>query len=129
MNNTELIEKARAVLYFRQLTDECLVSEVASAILTPSGNVYAGVSISAACGIGFCAEHSAVAALITAGESRIVKVVALSGDGKIMPPCGRCRELMYQVNHANLDAEVLMGEQKSTTLRNLLPEPWQKLWD
>ena len=108
MTNEELIRKAKDVLNYRVLSDEC---------------------IDAACGIGFCAEHSAVAHMVTMGESRIVKVVALSGDGKFMPPCGRCRELLYQVNNGNLDAEILLSPDRSVTLAILLPERWQELWN
>jgi cytidine deaminase len=104
------------------------VGEVSAALLTAAGNIYTGVSISAACGIGFCAEHSAIARMVTGGESRIVKIVALSADGKFLPPCGRCRELIYQVNKENLDAEILLGPKHRTTLRQLLPERWQDAW-
>jgi len=129
MTNEELIRKAKSVLNYRELSDECNAGGVSAALLTSAGNVYVGVCIDAACGIGFCAEHSAVAHMVTMGESRIVKVVALSGDGKFLPPCGRCRELLYQVNNDNLDAEVLLSPERSVTLADLLPERWQELWD
>jgi len=129
MTNEELIQKAKDVLNYRELSDECNAGGVSAALLTPAGNVYVGVCIDAACGIGFCAEHSAIANMVTMGESRIVKVVALSGDGKFLPPCGRCRELLYQVNNGNLDAEVLMSPDRSVTLAELLPERWQELWN
>jgi len=129
MTNEELIRKAKDVLNYRVLSDECSAGGVSAALLTAAGNVYVGVCIDAACGIGFCAEHSAVAHMVTMGESRIVKVVALSGDGKFMPPCGRCRELLYQVNNGNLDAEILLSPDRSVTLAILLPERWQELWN
>ena len=54
--------------------------------------------------MGFCAEHAAVAAMVTAGETgRIVRVVAVGWDGRIMAPCGRCREFMRQMDPANSD--------------------------
>lgn len=56
--------------------------------------------------MGFCAEHVAIAAIITAGESRIAKIVAVCDGKGIVSPCGRCRELMYQINHDNLKTEV-----------------------
>ena len=46
--------------------------------------------------MGFCAEHAAIAAMITAGENRITKVIAVYEDGTIIPPCGRCREFICQ---------------------------------
>lgn len=82
ISNKQLINRAKEVLHCRNLTDECIAGEVSSAIVTTSGNVYVGVSISAGCGIGFCAEHGA-AQMVTNGETQIQKVVALSGDGSI----------------------------------------------
>jgi cytidine deaminase len=128
MDNAELIRKAKEVLRKRAMTEECTAGEVSAAVLTSDGNVYVGVSISAACGIGFCAEHSAVAHMVTMGESRVAKVVALSADGKFLPPCGRCRELLFQVDRENAAAEVLLGEERTVRLEELLPMRWQDSW-
>ncbi|MCU9602113.1 hypothetical protein OEV75_13000 [Caldibacillus kokeshiiformis] len=49
------------------------------------------------CSIGFCAEHSAITAMVTAGERKIAKIVAVYEDGSILPPCGRCREFISQI--------------------------------
>ena len=128
MDNIDLIEEARAVLNWRQLSEECTSGEVSAALVTTSGHIFTGVSVSAACGIGFCAEYGAVAQMICRRESRIQKLVALSGDGKFMPPCGRCRELLYQVDRENLKAEIILGLDKTITLAELLPERWQDVW-
>ena len=129
MNNAELIEKARAVLHWRQLSEECTAGEVSAALVTADGNVFTGISVSAACGIGFCGEYGAVAQMICQGESRILKLVAISGDGRFMPPCGRCRELLYQIDRKNLRTEIILGLDKTVTLEELLPERWQDLWE
>jgi hypothetical protein len=47
----------------------CESGGVAAAILTASGAVYTGICIDARCGMGFCAEHSAVAEMLKARES------------------------------------------------------------
>ena len=54
---------------------------MAAAILTAAGNVYTGVCIDTACTLGMCAERSAIANMITNGESRIVRLVCVMGDG------------------------------------------------
>jgi cytidine deaminase len=77
------------------------------------------------CGIGFCAEHSAVADMLKRHEARIRAVVAVNDDGAVLPPCGRCRELLYQIDPANLDADVVLGASEIVKLRELLPHPWQ----
>jgi cytidine deaminase len=128
MEDTQLIEHAQSILHWRQLTEECIAGEVAAALLTSQGTIYVGVSISAGCGVGFCAEHSAIAHMVTCGETRIQKLVAISGDGKLLPPCGRCRELLYQIDRGNLETEIVLDIGRPTRLAELLPRRWQDLW-
>ena len=100
---------------------------VGAAIETHAGNIYTGVNLALLCGIGFCAEHSAAAVMIQAGETQVKTMVAVTHDGKVLPPCGRCRELIYQLNKDNLQAQVIIDEVgKSVSLKELLPEIWQE---
>ncbi|SHF23978.1 Cytidine deaminase [Caldanaerobius fijiensis DSM 17918] len=126
MTFDELYKKAKSVINPRKLSEYAEAGGVGAAILSESGNVYTGVCIDTACSMGFCAEHAAAAAMITAGESRVLKMIAVGWDGHIMPPCGRCREFISQINDQNLDAEVMVGENKIVTLRELLPYDWRQ---
>ncbi len=124
ISDTELTKIAEAVVNPRQLTEDSDAGGVAAALITDKGNVYSGVCIDTNSGMGFCAEHSAAAAMITAGESKIRKIVAVwkneNGDLYILPPCGRCREFMSQINGDNLEADVVL-EGKTVKLKELLP--------
>jgi len=102
---------------------------VGAALVTDGGNVYTGINLALLCGIGFCAEHSAVAEMVRNGETRIAKIVATTAQGKIIPPCGRCRELLYQIDASNLDTAVLLADGLHRPLRELLPENWQLHFD
>ena len=118
-----LIDAARSVLAPRRLSKTVEVGGVGAALLTPSGAIYKGVCIDAASGIGFCAEHAAAGAMITAGESQIVAMVAVDWDGTVLQPCGRCRELVVQLDSTNASTEVILpGGVKP--MRELLPEHW-----
>lgn len=123
MEFAELIKIAQATLNPRQLSETSSAGSVAAALVTDKGNVYRGVCIDTPCSMGFCAEHAAIAAMITAGENRIARIVAVSSDAGIVPPCGRCREFMFQINPENLAAEVQLKD-KVVTLEELLPERW-----
>ena len=124
MTNEELIQKARAVVNPRQIAHGCTVGQVGCALLTDKGSLHVGVCIDAGSGIGFCAEHSAIASMITHGEQSIRRIVAVLGDGRVLPPCGRCRELMRQIDGSNMEqTEVLLGRDKLVRLRDLLPHP------
>ncbi len=122
----ELIEKANKLAEVKKHNDSITSGYVGCALLTDKGNTYTGVSIDADCGIGFCGEHSAIAQMITAGEDRIQAIVAVANEKDILPPCGRCRELIYQTNYTNLDTEVILSEDKTIPLSKLLPYNWQE---
>jgi cytidine deaminase len=125
MDFDELYQRAKAVLNPRRLSDEAEAGGVGAALLSESGRVYTGVCIDTSSSMGFCAEHAAAAALVTAGEGRVLKMVAVNWDGKILPPCGRCREFISQLHPDNLDAEVIVAEGKIVFLRELLPYDWR----
>jgi cytidine deaminase len=130
LTNLEMIEKAKSVLKPRELYLGNRAGDVACALLSSRGNLYLGVCIDICSGIGFCAEHGAIAAMITGGESSIAKIVAVSSDNKVLPPCGRCREFMYQIDESNLDStEVILGETTVVKLRDLLPHPFTEVWN
>ena len=126
MTFEELYQRARAVVNPRRLSDEAESGGVGAALLTEQGHVYVGVCIDTACSMGFCAEHAAAAAMITAGESRVLKMVAVGWDGRVMPPCGRCREFISQLDDGNRDARVMVAQGTVVTLRELLPFDWRE---
>ena len=124
MTNDELIRCAERVLNPKRVGDR-LFGDVGAALVTDAGNLYAGVCIDTGSGTGFCAEHAAIAAMVTAGEYRIARIVAVWKDAGgalyALPPCGRCREFMRQIDEANMDAEVVLGYETAVRLRELLP--------
>ncbi|NLO83504.1 MAG: cytidine deaminase [Clostridiales bacterium] len=126
MSFDELYERAKAVLNPRKLSEYAEAGGVGAAILSEGGNVYTGVCIDTACSMGFCAEHAAAAAMITAGQNRVLKMVAVDWDGSILPPCGRCREFISQLHDENIKAEVMVAEGRVVTLEQLLPYNWKK---
>lgn len=102
---------------------------VACALETASGAVFTGICIDVPCSIGLCAEQAAIAEMLKHGETQIRKIVAVYEDGSILPPCGRCRELISQVDARNGEAVVLVGKGREVTLNELLPERWDRKWD
>ena len=126
MTNDELIAMAAGVLNPHTTADGRVVGDVAAALATDHGTVFCGVCIDTGSGTGFCAEHAAIAAMVTAGEYRIARIVAVwrddrEGELHVVPPCGRCREFIRQIDEANLATEVVLGTTKVVTLQELLP--------
>ena len=123
ITNEELIQKATSVIKPKKI-GAYLVGDVGCALLTHKNNIYLGVCIDVTSGMGFCAEHSAIAAMVTAGEYKIKKMVAVWQDEKntyILSPCGRCRELIRQIDKDNLETQVILDHDKMMKLADLLP--------
>ena len=120
----ELIEAARPLVRNMILgRPDFDAATVAAAIKSTSGQIYTGVCIHLSCGIGFCAEHAAAAEMIKAGETQIEAIVAVAHDC-ILSPCGRCREFLMQIDPRNADTIIILGDDQSMRLRDLLPYHW-----
>ena len=123
----ELYDAAKAVLKPRNVSSIIEAGGVAAAIESASGKIYVGVCIDGACTLGICAERNAIFNMITNGEDAMKRVIAINWDGKAMPPCGACRELMSQLMPENYKSiEVMMDYENGriVTLGDLTPEWW-----
>ena len=122
----ELYAAARKVQNGRAVSPFIDAGGVAAALLTKAGNIYVGVCIDTAASLGMCAERNAMANMITHGESRIDKILAIMPDGTVGPPCCACREFMMQLDRDSGDIEVLMDYETRRTVRlkELAPEWW-----
>ncbi len=128
MTIQDLIDAAHSVTGVYQPSRECESGSVGAAILTKDGNVYTGVCIDVPCGIGFCAEHSAIAEMLKHHESEIEMLAAVNLKKELAPPCGRCRELIYQINRANARTKIVLSQDETITLKELLPHHWLDIW-
>ena len=99
----------------------CSSATVAAALVTAESNVFTGVCMDTACSLGFCAEHAAVAEMLKARQSQVRMIAAVNKDGRVLPPCGRCRELLWQVDDRNRNTWVLLGAEEGARLHELLP--------
>ncbi len=70
---------------------------VGAALLTASGNVFAGCNVeNASYGLALCAERSAVAQAIAFGERDFVALVVSGGKHEPATPCGMCRQVLFE---------------------------------
>ena len=121
----ELYTAAKAVLKPREVSRLVEAGGVAAAIESASGKIYTGVCVDTACTLGICAERNAIFNMLTNGESEIRRVIAVNWDGKAMPPCGACRELMTQlmpIGYKNIQIMLDCEKNKVVTLGELTPE-------
>jgi len=119
----ELLEQAKRVNGKYEIGRQYSAGNVSAAILAAKHKVYTGINIEITCGIGFCAEHSAIANMLKDRETRILASVAVLRD-QILPPCGRCRELMMLINPENAGSDIYLAEKHFVKLAELLPHHW-----
>ena len=122
----KLLRAAKAIHGERKISPFIEAGSVSAALMTDKGSVYTGVCIDTACGMGMCAERNAIANMLTNGESRILKVVAVMPDGSSGTPCGVCREFMMQLGKESAEIEILLSLEplKTIKLGEQLPDWW-----
>ena len=123
----KMYDAAIAVQNDRKISDYVSAGCVAAAILSESGRIYTGVCVDTCCTLGICAERNAIFNMITNGDRRIFKVLAVMEDDTCGAPCGACRELMVQLMPEQYrHIEIMMDYQteKITTLGELTPQWW-----
>ncbi len=70
---------------------------VGAAAVADDGRVLVGCNVeNAAYGVVLCAECGVVSALHATGGGRLTHVVCVNGEGDVIMPCGRCRQLLWE---------------------------------
>lgn len=81
---------------------------VGAAGLMDDGRIVRGCNVeNASFGLTLCAECGLVSNLHATGGGRLVAMVCVDGDGNMLTPCGRCRQLLYEAG----GRELLVDEQ------------------
>ena len=123
----KLYKAAKSVQKEIKISNYVTAGEVAAAIESESGNIYTGVCIDSASTLGICAERNAMFNMITNGEYKVKKVLAILPDGKTGAPCGACREFMVQLMADDYkDVEIMLDyeTEKIIKLGDITPEWW-----
>lgn len=126
----ELIEKAKEIIAKARPINLIDTGDVGSALITSKGNIFQGVSMGFYCGIGSCGEYQAIGNMISNGEKVIDTIVAVFQNPKskkyeIIPPCGKCREMIHQASKKNWNTWVIVSSNKKVKLKELLPYAWE----
>lgn len=97
--------------------------QVGAALLTEGGVVYTGCNVeNASYGLCLCAERSAIAAAVAAGERRLVAIAVATGSSPPSPPCGLCRQTLAEfADDLPIALVNPQGERIDTTLAALFP--------
>lgn len=126
--NNKLIKKAIEVLgtYNLDTYSTNYAGKVASALITSKGNIYTGISLNLTCNVGNCAEHAAVLEMLKMRETHIIEIVAIYENKGIITPCGKCREMLVQLDSRNMETMVIVDKNTMVPLKELIPLHWIK---
>jgi cytidine deaminase len=121
----ELIRKAKGMVDKKKIYSGELRA-VGSALLTKNDKLFTGANWDLYCGVGFCAESSAISNMVSHSKDTEIKVIVASSKHHVMPPCGRCREVMALIDKKNLDNTwVIVSENEKVKLKELIPHDWR----
>lgn len=123
----DLYKAAKNVQNPREVSERIYAGGVAAAIEASSGKIYTGVCVDTSCTLGICAERNAIFNMITNGDNKVKRVLAIMSDGKTGAPCGACRELMTQLmpkSYQHVEIMLDYKKEKVVTLGKLTPEWW-----
>ena len=97
---------------------------VGAALLDDQGRVHAGCNVeNAAYPQGWCAETSALAAMVLAGGRQVRALAVVTDSSAACTPCGGCRQRLREFAQADCPVHLagLEGWRATHTLGELLP--------
>ena len=101
---------------------------VGAAIRAEDGKIYKGANIeNLAFPQGWCAECTAIGAMIMGGAKKIVEICVIAEKMALCPPCGGCRQKIAEFAGKNTRIYLCdeTGIQKTMTMDELLPFSFQ----
>ncbi|MFC0439169.1 cytidine deaminase [Kutzneria buriramensis] len=94
--------------------------QVGAAALCDDGRVVTGCNVeNAAYGVALCAECTMAGQLRLTGGGKFVAVACRSGKGELLMPCGRCRQIIYELGGPDCLVDTPRGV---LTMREVLPD-------
>ena len=101
---------------------------VGAAIRTDSGKIFAGSNMeNASYPEGWCAETSAIAHMVMAGERKIAEVAVVAEKMPRITPCGGCRQRLKEFGTADTLVHLCdaTGIVETVKLGDLLPKAFE----
>ena len=93
--------------------------KVGVAALVDDGRIVTGCNVeNASYGVGLCAECGLVSDLAATGGGRLVSLVCVDGEGNLLQPCGRCRQILFEFGGNDL---LIATPEGAKPLGELLP--------
>jgi cytidine deaminase len=93
---------------------------VGAAARCDDGRIVVGCNVeNASYGLTLCAECTMAGQLRLSGGGRFVAVACRSGDGDLLMPCGRCRQVLYELGGPTCEIDTPHGIRR---MSDVLPD-------
>jgi cytidine deaminase len=97
---------------------------VGAAILTQDGKIYTGANIeNASYPMTICAECTAIVRSKMHKAGNILELVCVDGEGKVILPCGKCRQTIYEFSDGG-KTKIAISDGDSREIDELLAFPF-----
>ncbi|SER81276.1 cytidine deaminase [Actinokineospora terrae] len=91
--------------------------QVGAAALVDDGRIITGCNVeNASYGLALCAECTLAGQLRLTGGGRLVALACRSGTGELLMPCGRCRQVIYELGGPDCLVDTPDGPQPMTVV-------------
>jgi cytidine deaminase len=100
--------------------------KVGAAIEDVDGRIHTGCNVeNATYGLTLCAERVAVFKAISEGARRFIRVVVAADSDTLTPPCGACRQILWEFcGDVPVVLVNLAGKTETYQLKDLFPKPF-----
>ncbi len=124
-NSDQLIHEAQKARKFAQAKYSHF--KVGAALLTNDGEVFTGCNVeSSSYGLTICAERVALTKALSEGRTAFKAIAIVAKDGAFCPPCGACRQLLFDYA-PDIDVILTNGKEKQIfKLKELLPHAFDE---
>ena len=93
---------------------------VGAAAVVDDGRIISGCNVeNASYGLTLCAECSLVSQLHATGGGKLIAFTCVDGNGEVLMPCGRCRQLLFEHSTEGMVLETVSGFK---TIDEVLPD-------
>jgi cytidine deaminase len=123
----EMIDLAKATRHFAHAPYSNF--SVGAALLSSDGRVFTGCNVeNSTYGLSMCAERVAIFKAISEGATAIARVVVVTDHENIAPPCGCCRQMIWEFSTDGTEVVLsnLSGDVRTYRITELLPEAFDE---
>jgi len=123
----EMIELAKEARHFAHAPYSNF--SVGATLLSSDGRLFTGCNVeNSTYGLSMCAERVAIFKAISEGVTAIARVVVVTDHENIAPPCGCCRQMIWEFSMDETEVVLsnLSGDVRTYRITELLPEAFDE---